>query len=151
MWSLGCRRGRSAASRSPRPRRSGVRRAQVFLIAVAVVFLPLFAVPLLVAPYDWAELFGWETGPRTDLGTYFGRCLGAVAVALSAGALLAARDPARHRLLFTVLGLAAALLAGVHLVGLLEDSQPLVEHLETAGYAAFAAAAFFVRPRAAAG
>jgi len=49
-----------------------------------------------------------------------------------------------------LLGGAAALLAGVHLVGLIEDSQPVVEHLETAGYAAFAVAAFALRPRPAA-
>jgi len=124
------------------------RRARVFLIAVAAIFLPVFAIPLFIDPYWWAERFGWDTGPETDLGNYLGRCLGAVAIAIVGTALFAARDPGRHRAVFTILAVAAALLAVVHLRGLLEDSQPVVEHLETAGYAAFAALAWWARPSA---
>lgn len=123
-------------------------RARAFLLAVGLLFLPVFALPLFVDPYWWAERFGWDTGPETDLGAYLGRCLGAVAIALSAQALRASRAPGEHRSLFDVLGVAAALLALVHLRGLVEDSQPLVEHLETAGYAAFAGLAWWARPPA---
>ena len=117
-----------------------------FLLAVGLLFLPVFAIPLFVDPYWWAERFGWDTGPETDLGHYLGRCLGAVAIAVAGTALAAARAPARNRAIFTVLGTGGALLALVHLRGLVEDAQPLVEHLETAMYAAFAALAFRFRP-----
>jgi hypothetical protein len=122
------------------------RRAQLFLAGAGSLFLIVFALPLFLDPYWWADRFGWDTSPHTDVGTYFGRCLGAVAVALSGAALWAAREPARWRSLFTVLGVAGALLAVVHLRGAVEDSQPLVEHLETLGYAGFSALAFWCRP-----
>lgn len=125
-----------------------LRRAAWFLGVVGAVFLAVFAGPLFADPYWWAERFGWDTGPRTDLGVYFGRCLGAVALAISATALWASRDPARHRTLFTVMGLAAALLAVVHLRGLVEDAQPAIETLETLIYAAFSGLAFWCRPPA---
>jgi hypothetical protein len=124
-----------------------VQRSRAFLLIVAAVFIPVFALPLFIDPVWWAERFGWDTdGPR-DLVVYFGRCLGAVALAIAIVALRAARDPAAHRWLFDLLALAAGLLALVHLRGAIEDSQPLIEHLETAGYAAFAAAAIACRPQ----
>jgi hypothetical protein len=123
-----------------------VRRAQVLLIVVAVVFIPVFAVPLFIDPYWWGDVFGWDTGQHSDLTAYLGRCLGAVALAISVAALMAARDPAGSRALFDVLGLAAALLALVHVRGLAQESQPLVEHLEIAMYAGFAALAWWCKP-----
>lgn len=122
------------------------RRARVFLIVVAAIFLPVFAIPLFIDPYWWADRFGWDTGPETDLGNYFGRCLGALAIAIMVTALVAARDPARYRAIFTVLALGGLLLAIVHLRGLVEDSQPAIEHVETALYAGFAALAWWCRP-----
>ena len=121
-------------------------RPRVFLVAVAALFIPVFALPLFIDPIWWAERFGWETeGPR-DLAVYFGRCLGAVALAIAVIALRAASDPPAHRWLFDLLALSALLLAIVHLRGAIEESQPLVEHLETAMYAGFAAAALYCRP-----
>ena len=96
-------------------------------------------------PFDWADAFGWDV-ERTDVGSYFGRCLGAVAVALSGQAVWASRTPERYRSLFDLLAVVAALLAIVHLRGLVEESQPWIEHVETAGYAAFAALALWCRP-----
>ena len=123
-----------------------MQRPRTFLLIVAAVFIPVFALPLFSDPVWWAERFGWDTdGPR-DLVVYFGRCLGAVALAIAILALRAARDPAAHRWLFDLLAGAAALLAVVHLRGAIEDAQPLIEHLETAGYAAFAVAALACRP-----
>lgn len=124
------------------------RRARVFLIAVPALFLPVFAIPLFIDPYWWGDRFGWDLGPETHLGHYFGRCLGAVAIGIMVAALLGAREPARNRGIFTVLGTAGLLLAVVHLRGLIEDAQPLVEHLETAMYLLFAATAFWLRPAA---
>ena len=127
-------------------RLTSLNRSQAFLLVTAVFFIPLFAVPLFVDPYWWAERFGWDTGPETDLGNYLGRCLGAVAIALTVTALIGARDPRRYRAVFTILAIAGALLAVVHLRGLIEDAQPLVEHLETAMYAGFGALAWWCRP-----
>jgi hypothetical protein len=83
---------------------------------------------------------------RSDVGSYFGRCLGAVAIAISGQALWASRAPERFRSLFELVAAAAALLAIVHLRGVVEDSQPAIEHVETAMYAAFAALALWCRP-----
>ena len=121
-------------------------RSRWFLGAVGAIFLVAFAIPLFLVPFDWAEAFGWEV-QRTDVGSYFGRCLGAVAIAISGQAAWAARAPERYRSLFDLVAVAAALLAIVHLRGLVEDSQPLVEHLETLGYAAFAGLALWAKPR----
>jgi len=122
------------------------RRARSLLVVVGLVFIPLFAVPLFVDPYWWGDLFGWDTGSRSDLTAYLGRCLGAVALAIAVVALLAAREPTAHRGLFDLLGLAGALLALVHVRGLLEDAQPAVEHLEIAMYGGFAALAWWCKP-----
>ena len=122
-------------------------RTRAFLLGAGLLFLLVFALPLLIAPYDWASWFGWDTHPRTALGVYFGRCLGAVATAVSVQALLLSRRPARSGPLFPVLCLAAVLLAVVHVVGALDDVQPLVEDVEALGYAGFAALAWACRPR----
>ena len=122
------------------------RAARRFLVVVAVVFLPLFAVPLFLDPYGWARRFGWAPEPETDVGLYFGRCLGAVALALAGGSLAAARRPSEHRGLFRILETAAWLLSAVHVRGLLERRQPPIEHAEIAGYAAVGVAARRFRP-----
>ncbi len=121
-------------------------RSRVFLLVVAAVFLPVFAIPLFVDPIWWAERFGWDTDGSRDLAVYLGRCLGAVATAIAVVALRASRDPAAHRWLFDLLAIGALLLAVVHLRGAIEDSQPFIEHVETVMYAGFAAAAWWCRP-----
>jgi hypothetical protein len=122
------------------------RRARAFLVVVGVVFIPVFALPLFIDPYWWGDVFGWDTGSRSDLTAYLGRCLGAVALAIAVVALLSARNPAANRGLFDVLVLGGGLLALVHLRGLLEDAQPTVEHLEIAMYGGFAALAWWCKP-----
>ena len=126
-------------------------RARGFLLIVGGLFLVVFALPLFIAPFTWAEWFGWDVGPHTDLAAYFGRCLGAVATAITIVALAAARDPAAHRWLFVLLALAGALLSVVHVIGAVRDAQPLSEDLEIAGYAAFAVLALWCAPRREAG
>jgi hypothetical protein len=123
-----------------------LRRARAFLIGGGALFLVVFALPLLIAPYTWADWFGWDTTPKTDVGDYFGRCLGAVAIAITVMSLRASRAPADHRWFFDLMALAAVLLALVHLRGLVADEQPLVEHLETLGYSTVATLALWCRP-----
>jgi hypothetical protein len=121
-------------------------RSRALLIVAAAVFIPVFALPLFIDPVWWAERFGWDTDGAGELTDYLGRCLGAVALAISLVAIRASRDPASNVWLFDLLAVSALLLAAVHLRGAIEDSQPLVEHLETAMYAGFALAAWLCRP-----
>ena len=122
------------------------RNARRFLLAGALFFLPVFAIPLLLDPYGWARRFGWAPEPETDVGLYFGRCLGAIAVGMQAGALAASRRPSEHRLIFTIFEATGWLLSAVHVRGLLERRQPPIEHAEIAGWAAVAIGARRFRP-----
>src|SRR3954452_15194884 len=93
----------------------------------AAGFGPVFALPLLLDPYRWARAFGWKREPETDVGLYFGRCLGGFAVASCVQAARAARDPSANRSFFEFAELVGWLLAAVHVRGLLERRQPPVE------------------------
>jgi hypothetical protein len=115
----------------------------------AGLFGAVFAIPLLLDPYRWARAFGWRRERETDVGLYFGRCLGAAATATCVQAARAARDPERHRSWFEFAEIGGWLLALVHLRGLLEHRQPPVEHAEIFGYSAFAIAARRFRPHGA--
>jgi hypothetical protein len=115
--------------------------------AIAAGFGPAFALPLLLDPYRWARAFGWRAEPETDVGLYFGRCLGALATASCVQAARASRDPVRHSSYYEFAEVAGWLLAAVHLRGLLEGRQPPIEHAEIVGYSAFAVAARRFRPR----
>jgi hypothetical protein len=118
-----------------------LRLSRRFAAIVASLFGPVFALPLLLSPYRWAQAFGWPREPETDVGLYFGRCLGAVATASCVQAARAARDPERHRSYFEFVEIGGWLLAAVHLRGLLERRQPPTEHAEIIGYCALATAA----------
>lgn len=129
------------------PRRTGRdRRARAFLLVSGVAFGAAFALPLLIAPLTWAGWFGWSTGSASELTVYFGRCLGAMATALTGMALCAAWAPRRHRPLFWLIVWATVLLAGVHLWGLVRDRQPSIEDLEVLLYAGVALAAWLCMP-----
>ena len=121
--------------------------ARRFAAFFVLLFTPVFAVPLLLHPYRWARAFGWKEEPETDVGLYFGRCLGAVAVGACVQGARAARDPGRHRSFFGFAEVAGWLLAAVHLRGMLEGRQPPIEHVETVAYAAVALVARQVSPR----
>jgi hypothetical protein len=122
------------------------RNARRFAGGFPAFFLPLFALPLLLKPYAWVKAFGWKEEPETDVGLYFGRCLGAIATGACVQSLQAARDPEQNRSFFTFAEIAGWLLAAVHVRGLLERRQPPIEHAEIALYSAAALAARAVRP-----
>jgi hypothetical protein len=124
-----------------------LRAARRFAALFAALFMPVFALPLLLDPYRWARAFGWPREPETDVGLYFGRCLGALATAICVQAARAARNPERHRSYFEFVEIGGWLLAAVHLRGLLERRQPPVEHAEIVGYSAAAIAARRYMPR----
>jgi hypothetical protein len=124
------------------------RKASLYLGGFGLFFLVVFALPLFLDPYWWAERFGWDTQPHTDVGTYFGRCLGAIAIAISGLALWGSREPGRWRSLFVITAVGGILLSIVHARGAIEDSQPFVEHLETLMYASVAPLAWWCWPPA---
>ena len=126
--------------------RAGNRAARLYLRVVCPIFLAIIGLPLLLNPYGWAKAFGWRKERETDVGLYFGRCLGAVATAISVQGLRASREPSRHRGLFGLIELVSWLMSAVHLRGLLERRQPPVEHAEIIGYAALAVLTRRVRP-----
>jgi hypothetical protein len=118
--------------------------ASAFLLVTGVGFLLVYGLPLLLVPRRWARWFRWrvEDGPLCD---YFARCLGAVAVAITVSCLRAAAAPERHADLFELIGVAAVLLAAVHVRGALRRAQPWTEDAEILLYAAVAALAFWLR------
>jgi hypothetical protein len=124
-----------------------LRSSRRFAAVVVSLFGPVFALPLLLDPYRWARAFGWRREPETDVGLYFGRCLGAVATAVCVQAARATRDPEQHRSFFEFAEVGGWLLAGVHVRGMLERRQPPIEHAEIIGYSAFAIAARRYLPR----
>jgi uncharacterized membrane protein (DUF4010 family) len=81
------------------------------------------------------------------LTVYLGRSLGAVAVALSVGALRAARRPEEQRTMVEVGFLTGALLAAVHAWGALLRRQPWTETAEIVFWSAMAAGALVAYPR----
>ena len=122
------------------------RNARRFAAGFPVFFLPVFALPLFLNPYAWAKRFGWREEPETDVGLYFGRCLGAIAIGGCVQSVEAARDPERHRSFFLFAEVAAWFLAAVHVRQGLERRQPPIENAEIAMWSASAIAARLVRP-----
>jgi hypothetical protein len=98
-------------------------------------------VPLFLDPYGWSRAFGWRSEPETDVGLYFGRCLGALALAAAAQGGRAALNPERHRSYYPFAEAAGWLLAAAHARGLLERRQPPIEHVEIVAWLGMAIAA----------
>ena len=115
-----------------------LRNSRRFATVSAPALLGVFALPLLLKPYAWGRAFGWRPEPETDIGLYFGRCLGAMATAGCVEGFRAARDPIAHRSYFGFAEVASWLLAAVHVRGALERRQPPSESAEIAMWAAMA-------------
>jgi hypothetical protein len=113
---------------------------------VGILFLAVIGLPLFVDPYWWGDLFGWDTTVHTDLTTYLGRCLGAVAIGISGLAVWGSRDPVRYGALFDLLIINGILLAVVHLRGLFEADQPAIEDIEVLLYLGFSGLALWCKP-----
>ena len=106
-----------------------------------------FGVPLFVDPYRWARAFGWRVEQETDVGLYFGRCLGAIAIATAFHGARAAGDPRRHASYFVFAEAAGWLVAAAHVRGLVERRQPPIENVEIVGWMALAVGARRWAPR----
>lgn len=120
--------------------------ASWFLLLAPTVFLILYALPLLVAPFRWARLFRWTVNERDDLALYFGRCLGALAVAVCAACYRAAPHPLSGAIFFDLIASAGVLLAGVHIWGAIEKRQPFIETVEILLYLGLAVLSVVLRP-----
>ena len=123
------------------------RRSSAYLLGAGAMGLAAFGVPLLLSPLRWARTLHWRVPVDTDLTVYLGRSLGAVAVALSVGALRAARRPEEQRTMVEVGFLTGALLAAVHAWGAVLRRQPWTETAEIAFWSAMAAGALVAYPR----
>ena len=111
--------------------------APQFLLAGAVVFTLLFAVPMFVSPLSWARAMGFRIPADTDLAVYFGRCLGALALVINAVVVRAAFTGAGIVLVFEI-GLAfSVLMVLVHVYGAIKGIQPFTETVEIALWALF--------------
>ncbi|WP_424534041.1 hypothetical protein ACOZ38_27450 [Sphaerisporangium viridialbum] len=120
--------------------------ASWFLIVSGTGFLAVYALPLLLAPLRWARWFRWEAAASpTDLTVYFGRCLGAVALAVTWVALAAAPDPEHHLIVFDLIAVACALQTLIHVHGAVRRIQPWTETVEIGLYAVLCGAAVAIR------
>ena len=114
--------------------------ARRFAAGVGLVQMA-FGVSLFVDPYRWAGVFRWRPEPQTDVGLYFGRCLGALAIGAGLEGLRAARNPEGGGSWFRFTEAGAWLLAAAHIRQGLERRQPLTETAEIPGWVAMAAGA----------
>lgn len=113
--------------------------ASWFLLVSGIVFLVVYALPLLFVPLRWARVFRWELPERSHLTIYLGRCLGGVALAVVVFVFRAVPDPRSSRVLFDLVTLMTGILALVHVWGAIRRIQPWTEHAEIVLYATVAA------------
>jgi hypothetical protein len=107
--------------------------ASWFLIVSAVIFILVIALPLLFVPLTWARWFRWKLPEGSnDLTVYFGRCLGATALAIIIAVAHGIPDPKSHHLLFDLVSMTSGLMIGIHVWGWIRKTQPLSETVEIA-------------------
>jgi hypothetical protein len=121
-----------------------------FLIVNGIVFIIFFGIPLFFCPLVWAGRVGWKIPEDTDLVSYLGRSLGALALPLIAYLFIAAQDPWHYRFIFNLLIAIGTLLFLVHLYGFIKKAQPRLEHIEIILYGlnTLLALLFYPRPPA---
>ena len=116
-----------------------------FLVIGGAIFAVAFALPILLAPLTWARLFRWQLPANTELTVYFGRCVGALGLAVVAVGFIAAPHPEQHVILFDLLIAVGGGLTAVHVWGAVERSQPWTETAEIAMYLGLTIAAVLLR------
>lgn len=117
-----------------------------FLLLTGGGFFLFYALPLLLVPLRWARVFRWEVGAAApNLTLYFGRCLGAVAVAITLMMLRAAADPRGHRIVLELTAAVAGLMTGLHIYGAVRRVQPWTEDAEILLYGAVLVLSLWLR------
>ena len=120
--------------------------ASWFLLISAVVFILVIALPLLFVPLTWARWFGWKLPEGgKDLTVYFGRCLGATALAIIIAVAHGIPDPKSHHLLFDLVSMTSGLMIGIHVWGWIRKTQPLSETVEIAVWVVVFAMSVWIR------
>jgi hypothetical protein len=104
--------------------------ASEFLVGFGGLAGVVFALPIFLAPLTWARVFRWNLPDDTDLAIYFGRCLGVLAVVLSAFALCAGLSGDGMLLIFQIVIPVFALMTLVHIWGAIRRIQPVTETIE---------------------
>src|SRR5262245_33838460 len=97
--------------------------ASWFLVISSGFFLVVYGLPLLIAPIAWARWFRWDIPEKTHLATYFGRCVGAVALSVIVVVLRRAGDPKGNSFMFELIALVGGLMTGVHVWGAIRRIQ----------------------------
>ena len=82
--------------------------ASWFLIVAPTLFLIVYAIPIFLMPFRWARLFRWKVNEGDDLALYYGRCLGALAIAVCVACLRAAPHPRQSAIIFDLITAAGA-------------------------------------------
>ena len=101
-----------------------------YLATLMIVTTLFFALPIFVAPLQWAKLMGWAIPQERHLAVYFGRCLGAFILVVEIIMLHSVMNGIRDSYAFDVLYLVFLLMAVVHIYGAIRKVQPLSETLE---------------------
>ncbi|MDN5874472.1 MAG: hypothetical protein L0H29_08850 [Sinobacteraceae bacterium] len=103
--------------------------AGTFLQVVGVVMI-LALLPMALWPLQWARVVGWKIPADNHLAIYYGRCLGAVASATGAFAIVASAHAATTAFYFPFLLTLWVLMVLAHAWGGLRRIQPLSETCE---------------------
>ncbi|WP_225411861.1 hypothetical protein [Stigmatella hybrida] len=120
--------------------------ASWFLVFATSFFLVVVALPLLFIPLTWARVFRWKLPEEgKDLTVYFGRCLGAVSLAIIIVVAQGIPEPKSNLKLFDLVALTAGLMVAVHVWGALRRIQPMTETIETLFWAAVVFMALWLR------
>src|SRR5690349_11997698 len=109
--------------------------ATTFLLAFGAVAGVAFALPIFLMPLAWARAFRWKLPGDTDLAIYFGRCLGALALVLSAFTIRAGLSGEGVNLMFQIMIPVFVGMTVVHIVGAMQRIQPITETIEIAFWA----------------
>ncbi|MDB5971937.1 MAG: hypothetical protein JWQ90_4387 [Hydrocarboniphaga sp.] len=110
--------------------------AQAVALWFGIATLVIFAIPLFFTPLLWARMLLWRRPEDTDLAVYFGRCLGAFALAMDFMLIRAGLSGVALQPVFEIMIGFSALMVAVHVYGAIAKIQPLTETLEIVFWAA---------------
>jgi hypothetical protein len=120
--------------------------SSVFMLVGSTGLVILLGLPLLISPMRWARKLGWKIPEETDLANYLGRSLGGVCLSIAVVGYLAVRNPWQYRPVFELVIILGVFGTGVHVYGLIRESQPVVENLEIVVFLLISALAWYFYP-----
>ena len=104
--------------------------ASTFLLVLGIGTTFGFALPLFIAPLQWARLMLFSVPADDHLAIYFGRCLGGFILVIELMIFRGAANPALTVITFQILFAVFGVMLAVHLWGWLRKIQPVTENLE---------------------